>query len=188
MIKFKFNEKKTTQAVLLFLEKSGGEMNYMKLIKLLYLADRDALVRWERPITGDNYVSMKHGPVLSNALDIINNGDDPKEDSYWYKYITTPKNYKIKVKDQLPVLDELSKRETTLIGELFEKFKDFDQWEMVDICHEILPEWEDVGNTSKPIEINTILSKEHITDNEIKRIQEEVDNLNYVKNVLQIDE
>lgn len=186
MIKFTFNERKTTQAALLFLEKNKGEMNYMKLIKLLYLADRHALVHWERPITGDFYVSMKHGPVLSNVLNIINSGDDPKNNSYWYKYITTPKNYAIEVKDQLPVLDELNKRETALIGELFEKFKDFDQWEMVDICHEILPEWKDVA--WEPIDIDTILSEENITANEIKRIQEEVDNLNYVKNILQIDE
>ena len=32
-------------------------MSYMKLIKLLYLADREALARWGRPITTDQYVS-----------------------------------------------------------------------------------------------------------------------------------
>lgn len=39
----------------LFLEMAGGEMDYRKLMTLLYLADREALLRWGRPITGDDY-------------------------------------------------------------------------------------------------------------------------------------
>ena len=52
-------------------------MSYMKLIKLLYLADREALLRWGRPITFDAYVSMDRGPVLSSVLDLINGGTAP---------------------------------------------------------------------------------------------------------------
>lgn len=188
MIKFEFNEKKTTQAALLFLNKSAGKMSYMKLIKWLYLADRHALVHWERPITGDIYVSMRRGPVLSNVLNLINDGEVPEGSSYWQKYIKTVENCEVKLKNILPEpeLDELSKRERQLIDEIYEKFKDFDRWEMVNICHDMLPEWEDV--VWKPIEINTILNKEHIADNEIKRIQEEADNLAYVKKALAIND
>ncbi len=92
MIEFKFNEIKTTQAASLFLKKNDRKMNYMKLIKLLYFVDREALRLWERPVTGDTYFSMKHGPVLSNVFDIINNGEDPDDNSYWYKHITEPFN------------------------------------------------------------------------------------------------
>ena len=35
-------------------------MEYMKLIKLLYIADRTALDRMDYTITGDKYVSMDH--------------------------------------------------------------------------------------------------------------------------------
>ncbi len=188
-IKFKFNEKKTTQAVTLFLKKNDRTMSYMKLIKLLYLVDRQALRLWERPLTGDIYFSMKHGPVLSNVLDIINNGEDPDDNSYWYKYITAPSNYKVKLKKDLPILDALSKRELELINELDGKFKDFDQWDMVKICHEILPEWEeDVGDTSKQIKIEEILEKMGKSESEIEAINEEVSNLNYVKDILSIDD
>jgi len=47
-------------------------MKYLGLLKLLYLADRDALKEIERPITGDRYFSLKNGPVLSrvNASDL----------------------------------------------------------------------------------------------------------------------
>ncbi len=188
-IKFKFNEKKTTQAASLFLEKSGGKMSYMKLIKLLYLADREALMLWERPLTGDTYFSMKRGPVLSNVLDIISNGDDPENSSYWYKYIRQPKKYNVELKEkELPETDILSQREMDLIDELSEKFKDFDRWDMVKICHDFLPEWEDVGGTRKSIEISNILKEVDKSDDEIKAIEEEVSNLNYVKDILSIDD
>ena len=74
MITFKFNEKKATQAAILLLKKNGGQMDSMKLIKLLYLIDRHALIHFERPITGDSYYLTKSGPVLNNVLDLINNG------------------------------------------------------------------------------------------------------------------
>ncbi len=185
-IRFKFNEKKTTQAVALFLEKNGGKMSYMKLIKLLYLVDRQALRLWERPLTGDIYFSMKHGPVLSNVLDIINNGEGPDGNSYWYKYITAPSNYKVELKKDLPTPDTLSKRELELIDELDKKFKGLTQWDMVEICHEILPEWENVKN--KQIKINTILKEVNKSDDEIKAIEEDVLNLNYVEEILSIDD
>lgn len=186
MITFKFNEHKTAQVAALFLKKNKGKMNYMKLIKLLYLTDREALNLWERPLTGDTYFSMERGPVLSNVLDIINYPNH--DDSYWYKYITEPKDYEIALKDNSPEEDTLSIREIKLIDEIFDKFKDFDQWEMVDICHDILPEWEDVKGTSKLISIEDILKKEHRSPEEIDAIEEEVTNLNFVKTVLAIED
>ena len=41
-----FREDKATQAAALLLEWAGGRMNYMKLIKLLYLALRNAEKKW----------------------------------------------------------------------------------------------------------------------------------------------
>ena len=44
----------------------GGKMSYMKLLKLLYLVDREALLRWGRPVSTDRYVSMdiEYGDIL----------------------------------------------------------------------------------------------------------------------------
>lgn len=192
MITFKFNEKKTTQAASLFIEKEGGKISYMKLIKLLYLVDRDALLRWERPLTGDTYVSMKQGPVLSSVLDIINYGKAPvriKNYSYWYEYITEPINFEIKlVENSNPGVGRLSEREISLIDEIYDNFGSFDKWDLVDICHDILPEWENIENTSKLIEIRTIYEKEGIPTEDIDRIEEEVENINYAKKLLSIEE
>jgi uncharacterized phage-associated protein len=173
MIRLKFNETKATQVAALFLKKNHGKMKYMKLIKLLYLADREALKRWERPLTGDSYFSMKHGPILSNILDKISQGSNPKKQSYWHSYITNPSDYSVALRGE-PEEDELSKREVDLIEEIYQQYKTYDRWKMVDICHEILPEWQDPGESSVPIRIEDILRVLNKTEMEIAIIEEEL--------------
>jgi hypothetical protein len=96
----RFNQEKATQAAARLLRNRGGKMSYMKLIKLLYLADREALARWGRPITTDNYVPMDKGPVLSHVLDRINEGPGPDEEpGYWTQHITSSGNYEVTLTD-----------------------------------------------------------------------------------------
>jgi len=56
-------------------------MAYIKLIKLLYLADREALLRWGRPITTDCHVSMPKGPVVSQIYHLITDEPEPGAES-----------------------------------------------------------------------------------------------------------
>jgi uncharacterized phage-associated protein len=178
-----YNIKKTTQTVSILLKNNNGSMNYMKLIKLLYLIDRKALEKWGKPITGDTYFSMKHGPVLSNVLDHITHEVDKENPNYWIQYISEKNNYDIALLKEAPI-DELSKREIDLINEFFETFIDFDEFQMVDYCHKNLPEWEDPGHTSIEIKIDKILKILDKTDEEIKYIKEELYFSNYLKTVL----
>jgi uncharacterized phage-associated protein len=53
------------------------------IIKSLFLADRAHLNRYGRPITYDNYVAMKYGPVPSLAYDLLK--DDPDGKLPWKK-------------------------------------------------------------------------------------------------------
>jgi len=48
------------------------KMNRVKLIKLLWAADRFHLRKYGRSVTETDYVAMYHGPVSSLALDIAN--------------------------------------------------------------------------------------------------------------------
>jgi hypothetical protein len=159
MISFKFNEKKTTQIVALFIKKHGERLNYTKLIKLLYLTDREALSRWERSLTGDSYVSMPKGPVLSRTYDLINYEPDPNGKSYWYEFISKSIYDVSLAKD--PGIDELSKRELDLIDEIFECYKDKTWGQMI------------------PLQIEDILRELKKTEKEIELINEETSNLKY---------
>ena len=181
MITFRFNEEKTTQVASLFIKKAGGKLNYTKLIKLLYLTDREALKLWERPLTGDSYVSMPNGPVLSITYDLLNYKEDPRKRSYWYRFIHKT-NYDVILKDK-PSTDELSKREIRLIDKIHEKYKNIDWGKMIVICHEVCPEWKHPGDTSIPIRIEDILTNFDKTERDIEVLEEEVSNLKYAKSL-----
>ena len=66
-----FNERKAAQAAAWFLRQQGGRMPHLKLVKLMYLADRQSLDEHGFPITGVLAVSMPHGPVLSMTLNVV---------------------------------------------------------------------------------------------------------------------
>jgi uncharacterized phage-associated protein len=183
MISFKFNEAKTTQISALFIKKHGGTLNYTKLIKLLYLTDREALSRWERSLTGDSYVAMPRGPVLSKTYDLIDYPDFLVDDkSYWHKFISKA-TYDVTLKDQ-PDIDELSQREIDLIEEIYQKYKDKTWGQMIVICHDCCHEWEHPGDTSIPIMIEDILKELKKTPKEIELIEEEASDLKYFDLIL----
>ena len=181
MITLSFNEVKTTQIASLFIKKAGGRLNYTKLIKLLYLTDREAFRLWERPLTGDSYFSMPRGPVLSKTLDLINYEENPEDKSFWYRFISK-ENYNVTSIDE-PGSGELSKREIDLIDRIHEKYKDKNQWQMIDICHDVCPEWEHPGDTSIPIRIEDILAHLNKTERDIEVIEEEISNFKYANSL-----
>lgn len=71
---FRFQIGKATEAACEFLDRAGGQINIMKLVKLLYLLDRLSLDRRGIPVIGGDYLSMRNGPVTSEVLDLVNAG------------------------------------------------------------------------------------------------------------------
>lgn len=133
-----FNEAKATQAAAFFLKLRGGQMHYIKLIKLLYLADREALIRWGLPFTTDRHVSMDNGPVTSRILNLITE-DRPKP--VWSQYISAPMGeYEVKLIKEAPT-DLLSRAEEKLMVEIFEKYGHMSRWYLIDNVMHKLPEW-----------------------------------------------
>src|SRR5476651_2204467 len=86
-IKFQFDEKKAVQAAAYLIQKNGGSMNYMALLKLLFLADRASLLKRGHPITGDQIFSMKHGLVLTQILDRISQKKQEHRAQLWHEFI-----------------------------------------------------------------------------------------------------
>ena len=134
-------------------------MSYMKLIKLLYLVDRRSLLERGAPVTYDRYVSMQHGPVLSETLDLINYGSSPSEESYWETHIDQDSRYEVSLTGDCPV-DELSDAELALARAVHAEFGALDRWAVVDYVHR-LPEWRDPGEARVlPIRYEDILVHE----------------------------
>lgn len=141
---------------------------------MLYLADRRALELSERPITGDTYVSMKNGPVLSATKDLI--GEEKRETSYWCRHISAPSNYAVRL-DTDPGSDELCDFETEILSEIYEEYGHMDRFVLADLTHVICPEWKDpeaCDSKVLPLSVEAILKALDKSPEEIKRIEEEV--------------
>ena len=181
----KFDERKTTQASALFIHFCGvKQMPYIKLIKLLYLTDREALFRWGRPVTFDKYVSMDNGPVLSQTLDLITEEPEPGKKHYWFEYISEPKNYAVSLKKD-PGQEDLSEAEVSLIKQIAEKYGKMDKWKLIDDIMHKLPEWIDPNGSAIPIDYKDILRASNKTPQEIASILQELDFIQSSKEFLE---
>lgn len=155
-LKRPYDEKKTTQAAALILKLNGGPMRYMKLVKLLYNIDREALHRWGRPMTYDEAYSLPHGLILSKTL---NKARDtaPIIQSYWHQCLST-NNYSVHLKRDIDD-GELSEAEVELINEFFERYKGLGMWQLAREHHDPkrFPEWRNPGDSSIAISVREIL-------------------------------
>ena len=145
-------------------------MDKYLFIKMLYLSDREALEKWEEPITGDTPTSMQYGPVLSGIYDLTK-GDYPSARSDWEPYIADcdAQTNRITLLGD-PGQSELSRAEVTLLESVFQKFRNFTWRDMRDFCHK-LQEYEDVGKSSKPISTERILSAVGKSETEIEQAE-----------------
>jgi len=166
----RFREDKATQIAALFLRLGGGQMDILKIVKLMYLAERESIIRWGRPITYDNYSSLPHGPVLSTTLNLINYTLDIEPPAYWHLFITERDGHKIRLTDKPAATDQLSEAEEKLVNEIFGKFGGMDPWKLREYTH-TLPEWVDPQGSSLPIQINEILAAEGYDKAEIAEME-----------------
>ena len=178
-----FNEAKATQAASRFLRLAGGRMNYTLLIKLLYLMDREALLRWGRPVTFDEYFSMHKGPVLSRVLDLIT---EPSEfERYWDRHISPPSHWEVSLSSD-PGAAQLSEAEEELIDETFKVYSSYlsHPFKLIELLHRTLPEWDkDIPEGRRsPIPILEILKAGNKPNDEIAAIHGELKSLNRIRN------
>lgn len=170
MIEFVFHERKAAQAAARLLRRHGGEMEYFKLIKLMYLADRRVLIETGLPITGDRMVSMDHGPVLSGVYDLIKG--EWAGDGSWNTYVNPRTGHSVSWtgrKDE----SELSEGERGVLDEVHAEFGGRHWWRLRDETHK-LREWHDPGKSSLPIDPGEILKSAGISDLDLEIVTAEV--------------
>lgn len=145
-------------------------MAYIKLLKLLYLAERDAMAKWGDSISGDRFVSMPHGPVLSQTYDLIKG--HCQNESPWQQAIQDEANYEVSLKDgiQFDDLDELSRAEIRILESVYERFGHMQRFELVDYTHDYCPEWENPNGGSFPIKPESILRAVGKSEEETQRL------------------
>lgn len=139
--------KKATQALNYFSRKKEGQINKMKAIKLIYLADRYHIRKYGRPIVGDIYWAMKLGPVGSSTLNVANLSEkDLDRESFKYakEYISHPKGDTKKegiISKKEVDLDVFSQTDIEAMEIIFKEFGDKDQFELAKKITHQYPEW-----------------------------------------------
>lgn len=166
----RFDEQKVTEAAAFLLGLRGGCMHYIKLMKLLYIADRQAFSEWGVPISNDNYVSMDNGPVLSQTYNLIKDGG-----RFWSEYISAPfGDYEVELNRPLQRNSRLSPAEEETLKRVFAEYGHQNRWKIVDFMHS-LPEWKNPGGSSIPIPINDILQALNESEENIQAIISEIE-------------
>ncbi|MGB2823128.1 MAG: Panacea domain-containing protein [Phycisphaerae bacterium] len=154
---FRYNAEKTAQAVALLLQRPGRDHRaYLKVLKLLYLAERESFLETGAPITGDKMVSMDHGPALSATYDLMKG-----ESSHpvWSRCFRPTGDHELDVISD-PGKDLLCPYEAEKLCQVADRYADKDRWETKNETHS-LPEWEDPLGSSKIILLKTILRTEN---------------------------
>ncbi|HEY3856810.1 MAG TPA: Panacea domain-containing protein [Verrucomicrobiae bacterium] len=183
MLSFRFNCTKAAQAGAFLLNKAGGSMDKYLFIKMLYIADRESLSKWGEPITGDLPVSMEHGPVLSIIYDLTK-GESPGHRASWSPYISDADDQTNQVSLKAdPTRDQLSNNEVRILESVYSKFKDYTWKRIKDYCHSFA-EYEDVGKSSEPIRIESILKALGKTPEQIAEIEKYRQEMNFTEALL----
>ncbi len=155
MTNFPFRISKTIQAIGVLLRFDGVKrMNYMRLLKLLYIADRESLRETGRPITGGPVIAMERGPVAKEVYDLILG--QHREMPLWSQFFRKERYDLLEVAE--PDVGQLSRYEIGKLQEVAKIYQEDDEWALVNITH-TFPEWKqnDPGKSSKPIPLSSIM-------------------------------
>jgi uncharacterized phage-associated protein len=166
-----FNARKAAQIVAFFALKEGGEINVLKLTKLVYLANRRHMELYDYPILDDELVSMPHGPVNSMTYNFINGYN---EEAGWNEFITDRIDHKVGLTSSISLeqLDELSKAELDTLDQIWQKFGAMEPFQIRDWTHEHCPEWEDPHGSSNPIPYERVFK--YLGKNNAEELENEI--------------
>jgi uncharacterized phage-associated protein len=73
-IRFQIDHAKAAEILVWIAVKSPG-LDFYRILKVLFFADKEHLVRYGRPVLGDRYIAMEHGPVPSVVYNMLK--EDP---------------------------------------------------------------------------------------------------------------
>lgn len=150
-----FDYRKATQALNFFAEKEGGIINKMKAIKLVYFADRYHLRKYGRPISNDEYVAMKFGPVNSGVKDIAEFSDFAGEEEREYASAFIKKEGSHYFKSiQVSNRKVFSESDIEALEFAWKTFGGLDQFELAELTHNY-PEWKKHEEKLKPHSLRT---------------------------------
>ena len=158
-----FREDKATAMTAFFLSKTQDrKLNDIKLMKLLYIAERTSLERYATPISYDQFCSMEHGPVLSGTYELLT---DKEKTPTWDKHISPLSLYVFGGDQSVSLLEDISWDEilrqcdVEILDYVWDTFGHMSKWQIKKYCHDNFPEYDErpeAMKTSIGLDLETI--------------------------------
>jgi hypothetical protein len=153
--------RKIAAATAIFCDELDGGVDMFFAIKAIYLGDRQMLVDYGTPITGDRYSSMPQGPILCATYDLMAGKftSDKSLQTEWNRAFSKNGNLitpraKVDVDCLAPAEEAILREKISLVMQL-----DKDGVDVADWMHKNCPEWEEVAKgTSRPLPLRRMIS------------------------------
>lgn len=145
-----YMSRKAAQICAYFAKLSGESIEKLKLIKLIYLAEREFLKRHGHPMLWDEMFSLPHGPICSNTLNGINGELDQKD---WSEFIVRLSNRDVSslIEAKRDQLDEISNAELDVLNGVWESFGWMSAPQIRNYTHKNCPEYTELEQGRLPI-------------------------------------
>ncbi len=162
MFKELFNEKKAAQVAAFFLIQANAGLTILKLMKLMYLAERRSFESYGEGLVGDRLVSMPHGPVLSITHNYMN-GELPSAVGGWDTWIVDRAGHELSLNESKSTasvddLLELSDADVMVLNDTWQQFGTMTGWQLRDYTHAHCPEWKDPDGSMIPMKPEDLFS------------------------------
>jgi uncharacterized phage-associated protein len=150
-----FSARKAAQAVNFFARQSGGQIEKLKLFKLIYLSDRNHMAKKGRPIFYDEFYSLKDGPVCSSIMNGVNQASDS---AVWDEYVAKNGNIVVSLKDTDDShLDEFSRSELEALRAVWDQFGEMTASKVRNYTHLHCPEYREIKSGRIQISYEEVL-------------------------------
>lgn len=144
-----YSGKRTLALVQEIMKASGQkEMEYSKVIKLLYFCDRHMYQSNGSSITGDDYISTATGPTLAITQGLIQEEAlESGKNSFFHKHF--------RVKDRNIIIEKkiegslLSPEVKLIAAEYAQMFGSLSAEQLSEVSHRVCSEWKDPTNSTE---------------------------------------
>lgn len=166
-----FRSRKAAQLCAFFALKQGGIIDKLKLIKLVYLAERKFLSDWHRPMLFDEMFSLPHGPICSSTLNGI---DGAIHSGVWDEYIARNGNQIVGMKKfGRDDLDEVSDDEIDALEATWTRFGEYSASQLRNFTHEHCSEYTETSGRI-PISYREVLEAVGYSAEEAEAVEREI--------------
>ena len=164
---------KLAAATAYILQKNGGRLDYTKLIKLIYLLDREEFNSLGHSMSGDEFRAFPKGPVPIGLYSLIKGEGEREAQALWdSRFLTCGHD----IAARAPGLPTgwLSRFEKRVLDELDAKFHNASCGDLIEYTHAACPEWKDPSPAaSRKIAPAEILAALGCSKREIELIEAE---------------